>query len=188
MKLKYIITSISGGSIAQRWIYTIEKDDDGKRRINLLPEVAQPYVDMGWLVLDDVAPPAQIADTEKAPEYDFKGATIRNARPPVNRYSASRTLSNPAVGSDKGSLLIFSSATAVVVTLPKDWKEGEGCVIRRAGAGDVSFALETGATKVLPASRSAHTKVAEQHGEVMVRVLSNADGASAVWSIEGATA
>lgn len=188
MKLKYIITSIAGGAIAQRWIYTIEKDADGKRRINLLPEVAKPYVDMGWLLLDDAAPPVVVTPAEQAPEYDFKGATVRNARPPVNRYSASRTLANPAVGSDKGAILIFNSATAVVVTLPKDWKEGEGCVIRRAGAGDVSFALESGATKVLPASRSAHTKVAEQHGEVMVRVISNPDGASAVWSIEGATA
>jgi hypothetical protein len=188
MKLQYLITPVAGPSIANRWIFSILKDAEGKRRISLLPEVAQDYVDRGWLVLDDASPPAVIPPAEQAPEYDFKGSTIRNARPPINRYSASRTLANPTAGSDKGAIVIFSSATAVVVTLPKDWKEGDGCVVRRAGAGDVSWALETGATKVLPTSRSSHTKIAEQHGEIMVRVVSNADGASAVWSIEGATA
>jgi hypothetical protein len=133
MKLQYIVTPIAGSSIVGRWIYTIEKGTDGKRRINLLPETAKEFIDKGWLILDDVAPPVTITDAEKAPEYDFKGSTVRNARPPVNRYSSNRTLVNPAVGSDKGSILIFSN-------------------------------------------------------EVMVRVVSNADGASAVWSIDGATA
>jgi hypothetical protein len=188
MKLQYLITSVAGPSIANRWIFSILKDADGKRRISLLPEVAQDYVDRGWLVLDDASPPAVIPAAEQAPEYDFKGSTVRNARPPVNRYSTNHTLANPAVGSDKGAILIFNSATSLVVTLPKDWKEGDGCVVRRSGAGDVFWALESGASKALPTSRTSHTKIAEQHGEIMLRVVANVDGASALWSIEGATA
>jgi hypothetical protein len=187
MKYQYIITSISGGNIAGRWIYTIPKDADGKRRISLLPEVAKDYVAEGWLLLDDTAPPAAITPAEEAPEYDFKGSTVRDARPPINRYSSDHTLADPATGSDKGALVLIESTSTVIITLPKNWGEGDGCVIRRAGSGDVKWALEAGAINALPASRVSHIKIAERHSEIMVRVVKNVDGSSAVWSIEGWT-
>jgi hypothetical protein len=187
MKLQYLITSVAGPSIANRWIFSILKDADGKRRISLLPEVAQDYVDRGWLVLDDASPPAVITPAEQAPEYDFKGSTVRDARPPINRYSADHTLADPAQGSDKGALVLIESTSTVTITLPKKWAEGDGCVIRRSGSGDVKWTLEAGAISALPASRVSHIKIAERHSEIMVRVVKNVDGNSAVWSIEGWT-
>jgi hypothetical protein len=187
MKLHYIITPIAGIQIAGRWISTIQKDADGKRRIDLLPEVAQGYVDRGWLVFDGSSPPAVVTEAERAPEYDFKGSTVRDARPPINRYSADHTLADPATGSDKGALVLIESSSTVIVTLPKNWAEGDGCVIRRSGSGDVKWALESGAIVALPASRVSHIKIAERHSEIMVRVVKNVDGNSAVWSIEGWT-
>jgi hypothetical protein len=188
MKLQYIINSIAGLSIAGRWISAIEKGADGKRRIQLLPETAEEYVERGWLLLDDVAPPATITPAEQAPEYDFKGSRVRDARPPINRYAENHTLADTAQGSDKGALIIIEAAVAVVITLPNDWSEGDGSVIRRAGSGTVKWALQAGASSALPASRSGHVGIVETNSEIMVRVVKNVDGKSAVWSIEGATA
>jgi hypothetical protein len=187
MKLQYIVTQIAGASIAGRWVYALEKGADGKRRIDLLPETAQDYVDRGWLLLDGSAPPATVTEAERAPEYDFRGSTVRDARPPINRYAVDHTLADPQTGSDKGALVLIESTSTVIVTLPKSWAEGDGCVIRRSGSGDVKWALEVGAISALPASRVSHIKIAERHSEIMVRVVKNVDGNSAVWSIEGWT-
>jgi hypothetical protein len=109
---------------------------------------------------------------------------IGGARPPVVVGAASRVLG----ADDKGAVVQITAAGATVITLPNDWVPGEGCIIRRVGAGAVTWALQSGATAALPASRAAHTGIAEQHGEILARVVSNANGASAAWAIEGATA
>jgi hypothetical protein len=187
MRLRYIITRISGPRIDGVWIADFPLGVDGKRRIMLDPDVAEHYVSLGWLELDDTAPPPDI-DTIPDADFDYKGARLHNARPIVNRYSVNHTLTDSAPVRDKGALIIVTSASSISITLPRDWKEGEGAIIRRAGTGDVTFALATGATRVLPDSRSTHTKIAERHSEVLVRVIENSNGNSAVWSIEGPTA
>jgi hypothetical protein len=188
MRLQYIVTKISGPIIAGRAINESGKIGiDGLRRMFLDPSAAKSYIDAGWLVLDDTAPPSPIEQESKA-EYDFKGSVIRNARPPVNRYTANHELSGASTDSDKGALVIVNNASDATVTLPNDWDEGEGCIIRRTGAGNVMWSLKAGSSSALPSSRSSHTKIAERHSEIMVRVIANADGKSAVWSIEGPTA
>ncbi|KAB0269078.1 collagen-like protein [Microvirga brassicacearum] len=106
------------------------------------------------------------------------------ASAPINTFTASHAL-DPA---DKSAYLHVNSASSVTITLPNNWLPGEGCAVRRLGAGAVVWALAAGATKQVPASKSAHVGIAEQYGEVFFRVVSNAGGTSAVWAIEGATA
>lgn len=116
-------------------------------------------------------------------DIDLKGQRLFNGRVRINSYTASLTLG----AADKGACVRMTHASARVVTLPKAWAEGECVVIRRGGAGAVTWALEAGATIVLPTSKSAHTGIAEQHEEALFKVLSNA-GNAAVWAVTGATA
>lgn len=117
-----------------------------------------------------------------AGDVDMKGQRLFNGRVRINSYTASLTLSV----ADKGACVRVSNAAARVVTLPKGWVEGDCCVIRRSGAGALTWALEAGATIVLPASKAAHTGIAEQHEEALFKVLSNA-GDAAIWAVTGAT-
>lgn len=183
MRLRYIITRISGPRIDGIWIADFPLAADGKRRIMLDPDVAQHYLDLGWLELDDTAPPPDIPNVPDQ-DFDYHGARLFNARPIIHRYAANHALAT----TDKGAILIVNSLSPVSITLANSWREGEGAIIRRAGTGDVTFALATGASRVLPESRSTHNKIAERHNEVLVRVIENDNGNSAVWAIEGPTA
>lgn len=117
-------------------------------------------------------------------DIDLKGQRLFNGRIRINSYTASLTLA----AADKGACVRITHASARVFTLRADWIEGDCVVIRRGGAGAVTWALASGATLNLPASKSAHVGIAEQHEEALFKVISNADGNSAVWAVTGATA
>lgn len=116
-------------------------------------------------------------------DVDLQGQRLFNGRVRINRYTNSVTLS----AIDKGGCAIVTHALARSVTLPADWAEGDCVIVRRGGAGALAWTLAEGATIVLPASKSAHVGIAEQHEEVLFKVLSNA-GNAAVWAVTGATA
>ncbi|TCR70537.1 hypothetical protein [Bosea sp. BK604] len=109
-------------------------------------------------------------------------AFVQQTAQRINPYAASLTLT----AADKSALVVVSNAAARVVTLPNDWAPGDSVTVRRGGAGAVTWALEAGATMVLPAAKSAHTGISAQHEEVVFKVLSNA-GEAAVWAASGAT-
>lgn len=110
--------------------------------------------------------------------------TIGNVRPKVVDKTASFTPGE----AEKGAMIHALSDSAIVVTLPKRWTRTDTFVVRRAGTGSVSWTLEAGATLEIPASRAAHTSIAERYDEVRFQVVRNVNGASAVWSVVGATA
>lgn len=109
---------------------------------------------------------------------------IGNVKAVVVDKTASFTLGD----TEKGCYVHANSAGAIVVSLPRTWRRGDTAIVRRVGAGSVTWTALTGATIVLPTSRAAHIGIAERHNEVKFRVISNADGISAVWGIDGATA
>ncbi|PZU93136.1 MAG: hypothetical protein DI527_07775 [Chelatococcus sp.] len=115
-------------------------------------------------------------------DVDLKGQRLFNGRVRINSYTASLTLA----AADKGACVIVTHAAARSFTLPADWAVGDCVVVRRGGAGALSWALETGATLALPASKAGHVGIAEQHEEALFKVVSNA-GAAAVWAVSGAT-
>jgi hypothetical protein len=39
----------------------------------------------------------------------------------------------------------------------------------------------------LPLTKSAHIGISEQYEEIILRVISNSDGSSAVWGVSGST-
>ena len=113
-----------------------------------------------------------------------RGQPLRDVKAFVRPKTANFTLGDD----DKGAFVHANSASSIVGTLPNDWRSGDGCIIRRLGAGNVFWAAATGATVVLPTSKAAHTGVSERHEEITLRVLSNTNGVSAIWAINGATA
>ncbi len=89
---------------------------------------------------------------------------------------------------EKGAYLHSTGASACVVTLPNYWNVNDCFAVRRVGAGAVTWALQAGASLVLSASRTGHVGISERHEEVLFRVIENANGATAVWGVQGATA
>ena len=112
------------------------------------------------------------------------GLAIGNVRPRLSTKTASFTLG----ADEKGRFVHANSASAIVVTLPNSWRTNDHCVVRRVGAGAVTWAAASGSTIVLPTSKAAHVGISEQHGEMVLRVTQNTDGVTAQWAISGATA
>ncbi len=82
---------------------------------------------------------------------------------------------------DNGSVVYLNKATAVAVTLPNSLPAGFNCTIVQEGAGQVTFAAASGATKQTPGGAS---KTAIRYGAVSVFVKSNS-GAAADWRLNG---
>ncbi len=82
---------------------------------------------------------------------------------------------------DNGSVVYVNKATAVTVTLPNSLPVGFNCTIVQEGAGQVTFAAASGATKQTPGGAS---KTAIRYGAVSLFVKSNS-GAAAAWRLNG---
>ncbi len=82
---------------------------------------------------------------------------------------------------DNGSVVYVNKATAVTVTLPNSLPVGFNCTIVQEGAGQVTFAAASGATKQTPGGAS---KTAIRYGAVSLFVKSNS-GAAADWRLNG---
>jgi hypothetical protein len=84
---------------------------------------------------------------------------------------------------DNGTIVFVNKATAVTVTLPNSLPAGFNCVLVQEGAGQVTFATASGATKQSPGGAS---KTAAQYGSVALLVKANAGGSAADWRLDGA--
>jgi len=84
---------------------------------------------------------------------------------------------------DNGTIVFLNKATATTVTLPNSLLAGFNCVVVQEGAGQVTFATASGATKQSPGGAS---KTAAQYGSVALLVKANAGGSAADWRLDGA--
>jgi hypothetical protein len=89
------------------------------------------------------------------------------------------------VAGDLGKRKRTTNASAVTVTLPKTLEQGFSVLLCQAGAGQITFAAETGATLN---NRAGHSKTAGQWSEVSLTVDTNADSNSASWVLSGDSA
>ena len=80
---------------------------------------------------------------------------------------------------------IFTNGSAIAVTLDRKMPEGYSVAIVQDGAGQITFAAESGATVQSAGNR---LKSGEQYGSVTAMVISNVDGRSAAWRLLGNTA
>lgn len=85
---------------------------------------------------------------------------------------------------DSGSIVECSNASAITVTLPNGIEQGFSSTVVQTGAGQVTFAAESGGSL---SNRQSHTKIAGQNGVVRLYVSSNTDGESAAWIVDGDT-
>lgn len=118
---------------------------------------------------------------EATPEFLAAYETVTDIYEAVT--AAPKTIAAAAytlLADDLGRVLRFTGAC--IVTLPAGLPAGWYCVLRRVGAGAVTWAAAAGATKH---EYPAGTGIAAQWASVTASVDSNA-GAAAVWLIEGA--
>lgn len=85
---------------------------------------------------------------------------------------------------DLGKRKRTTGASAVTITLPNSLEQGFSFLVCQAGAGQVSFAADPGATLC---NRAGYSKTAAQWSEVSLTVDSNSGGTSAVWVLSGDT-
>ncbi len=104
----------------------------------------------------------------------------------LSRFSAVigvQTADYTLQATDNGTVIYMNKATAVTVTLPNALPAGFNCVVVQEGAGQVTFAAASGATKQSP---SGNAKSAAQYGSVSLLVKANAGGSAADWRLDGA--
>ena len=83
---------------------------------------------------------------------------------------------------DNGTVVYVNKATAVAVTLPNSLPPGFNCSVAQEGAGQVTFAAASGATRQSPNGAS---KSAVRYGVVALLVKANAGGSAADWRLAG---
>lgn len=86
-----------------------------------------------------------------------------------------------------GAWLHMMNDVGSLVILPDDWLPGHACGVRWQGLGQVLWQIQGGSTMQLPLTKSAHIGISEQYEEIILRVISNSDGSSAVWGVSGST-
>jgi hypothetical protein len=89
------------------------------------------------------------------------------------------------VAGDLGKRKRTTNSSAVTVTLPKTLEQGFSLLFCQAGAGQITFAAESGATLN---NRAGYSKNAGQWSEVSLTVDTNSDGNSASWVLSGDSA
>ena len=88
----------------------------------------------------------------------------------------------------RGAWVHCMNNIGTVIYLPDDWLPGWSFGARQIGTGAVSWVVIGGASLQVPFTKADHTGILEQYEEVVFRVISNSDGAHAVWGFSGATA
>jgi Collagen triple helix repeat (20 copies) len=88
------------------------------------------------------------------------------------------------VSGDLGKRKRATNAAAVTVTLPNSMEQGFSVLFCQAGAGQITFAADSGATLN---NRAGDAKTAGQWSEVSLTVDTNAGGSSAAWVLSGDT-
>ena len=88
------------------------------------------------------------------------------------------------VSADKGKIKVFTSASAVTVTLPNNLAEDFWCVVVQQGTGQVTFSPASGATL---RHVSGHTRTQAQYAQATLTVWGNAGGTAAEYYLKGET-
>jgi hypothetical protein len=83
---------------------------------------------------------------------------------------------------DNGSVVYVNKATAVTVTLPNSLPAGFNCSVVQEGAGQLTFAAASGATRQSP---NGADKSAVRYGVVALLVKENDGGSAADWRLMG---
>lgn len=114
--------------------------------------------------------------------YAYNGSTWMSQR--VHVYTALAGTAHTLDGSYNDKTISFTSASAVVLTLPNDLYVGFRCRLLQSAAGQVTFTPASGATR---RNRSAHTKTAGQWAVCSLEVVSNGTGTTAEYVLSGDT-
>lgn len=124
-----------------------------------------------------VTTPAPVNDPSDS--YDFHQRRVSGYSGDfVDVSGTSYTLSDE----DNGKCLLFSSGSAITVTLPKTLRRGFNVIAIQGGAGQVTFSPASGATLK---NASSYTKTSGQDAQVGLLVRANTDGGSAVYQLSG---
>jgi hypothetical protein len=83
---------------------------------------------------------------------------------------------------DSASILRMESTSALTLTLPNNMPVGFEVMVIQTGTGLVTISASSGATL---ASRQGFTKSAGQHARITLSVVSNSNGAAAVYNFAG---
>lgn len=104
----------------------------------------------------------------------------------ISRFSgvlSTQTADYTLAAGDNGTIVYVNKPTAVTVTLPNSLPAGFNCVVVQEGAGQVTFAVASGASKQSPNGAS---KISIQYGSVSLMVKANSGGSAADWRLDGA--
>ena len=96
--------------------------------------------------------------------------------------SSDQTDNYTLAAADNGTLIYVDKLTAVTVTLPNSLPAGFNCVVVQEGAGQITFATASGATRQSP---NGGTKTAARYASAALFVKSNAGGSAADWRLNG---
>jgi hypothetical protein len=113
-------------------------------------------------------------------ETDRDGAALN--RTTSDFKSVSKTAAFTADNTMSGKVVYVTAGSAANVTLPRDLPVGFHMTVVTLGAGQLTFVAASGAT-VNKAAATAKTLA--QYAQVTVKVYSNADGATALYTING---
>lgn len=86
---------------------------------------------------------------------------------------------------DDDDIVSFDNAAAIAALLPNNAPKGFACAVVQRGAGQVTFAAQSGGSLV---NRQGQFALAGQYAVGTVLVIENPDGASAQWVLAGDTA
>jgi len=137
------------------------------------------YVDEQVALVNDV-------DTDefakRNEDNNMSGFKVYNVKSQITTQTGTTYTLTP---SDSGSIVRFSNASAITVTLPNSMPANTVITILQDGTGQITFSPEAGATRT---NRQNHTKTAGQYAFATLVVVANSTGTSAAWRLGGDTA
>jgi hypothetical protein len=117
--------------------------------------------------------------------YDGSNWTAIKATVAGNQNILDQSSNYTLSSADYGKVIRFTSASAVVLTLPNSIPASFNCSVLQAGTGQVTFTPDSGANR---RNRQSHTKTAGQWAVCALLVNANSGGASAEYVLSGDTA
>ncbi len=128
------------------------------------------------------AAPTAISLTSAAAELaDWNGNVFKNF---ICDIVADTSTALTTSASQRGRVLTMSNASAITLTLDAQAEVGYSVTVYQKGAGQITFAAESGATI---RNRQTQTKTAGQYAVCSLFVEANSGGSAAVWVLAGDT-
>jgi hypothetical protein len=131
--------------------------------------------DVGLGNVDNTADTAKPVSTAQQTALNAKAAILDTLN---TQTGTTYTLAS----TDAGLVVELSNASAITLTLPNSLPVGFNCIIRQAGAGQVTLSLASGATL---RNRQSLTKTAGQWSELSLSVRTNSGGTTAEYVMSG---